>query len=135
MNDAQSTNGPQIPSPISPEEFLVASPPSRRWTVWDWLRRLLGYNPFFLISAGLLLYGIYRVSVDPNFLSRDTSQLIFNYSSLQVYESMLVAVAILLARRFLWYDATLLAGLENLLVLVPFILTSEAGLMDVRYVW
>jgi hypothetical protein len=34
------------------------------------------------------------------------------------------------ARRSLWYDSTLLVGLENLLVFLPFILISLAALID-----
>ena len=43
---------------------------------------------------------------------------------------LLVTTAIVLARRRIWYDSTLLVGLENLLVFVPFILISQAALID-----
>ena len=49
--------------------------------------------------------------------------------------SCLVVTAIFLARRAVWYDSTLLVGLENLLVLVPFMLISQAALIDGRMVW
>jgi hypothetical protein len=52
--------------------------------------------------------------------------LTFNFSALQVYEVLLVLVGIILARRRIWYDSMLLLGLENLLVLVPFILVTQA---------
>src|SRR5438128_1902426 len=38
-----------------------------------WLKRLLICNPFYLLSAALLLFGLYRVSVDPNFLPAEAA--------------------------------------------------------------
>ena len=98
------------------------------------LKRLLACNPFYLVSAALLLFGMYRVSVDPNFLWTETAQLVFNFTSLQFYELLLVCTAVFLARRCIWYDATLLVILENLFVLVPFILVSQAALIEPRTV-
>jgi len=100
-----------------------------------WFKRLLACNPFYLVSAALLLFGMYRVSIDPNFLRTETSQLIFNFTSLQFYELLLVFTAIVLARRCIWYDAALLVFLENLFVLVPFILVSQAALIERKTVW
>jgi len=100
-----------------------------------WAKRLLACNPFYLASAALLLFGIYRVSGDPNFLHGETAHLAFNFTSLQLYELLLAGAAILLARRCIWYDATLLVALENLLVLVPFILVSQAALINQQTVW
>jgi hypothetical protein len=83
----------------------------------------------------LLLFGLYRVSVDPTFLTAEVSQLTFNFTSLQFYELLLVGTAMFLARRLIWYDAKLLVTMENLLVLVPFMLVSQAALIDERTVW
>jgi hypothetical protein len=80
------------------------------------------------VSAALLLYGCYRVSIDGTFIDRETARLLFNFSSVQVYELLIVGVAIFLARRCLWYDSMVLVGLENMLVFVPFILLSAAAL-------
>lgn len=101
----------------------------------DWLRRLLACNPFYLCSAALLLWGVYLISNDAAFLPRETSQLAFNFSAVQVYEFLLVATAILLGRRAVWYDSTLLVGLEAGLLMVPFILVSQAALIDAGWVW
>jgi hypothetical protein len=87
------------------------------------------------VSAALLLYGCYRISTDAPFLSGETARLWFNFTSVQVYEIVLVLVAIFLATRRLWYDSTLLVGLENLLVFVPFILISQAALTDGLMTW
>jgi hypothetical protein len=89
----------------------------------------------YLGSAALLLYGFYLVSCDPTFLHTEVAQLSFNLSSLQLYEALVVATAIFLAGRAVWYDSTLLVGLENLLLLVPFILISQAALIEQRLVW
>jgi hypothetical protein len=83
-------------------------------------------NPFYLVSAALLLYGIYRGAVDPKFLETESKQVIFNFSALQFYELLLAGTAILLARRSIWPDAALLVKLEALLVIAPFILVSHA---------
>ena len=47
-------------------------PPVR--SVSYWLKRFLACNPFYLVSAALLLFGFYRISVDPGFLSRPRSR-------------------------------------------------------------
>jgi hypothetical protein len=100
-----------------------------------WVKKFLTCNPFYLASAALLLFGLYRVSLDPNFLPEETAQLKFNFTSLQLYELLLVGTAMLLARRLVWYDAKLLVTMENLLVLVPFMLVSQAALIAPKTVW
>jgi hypothetical protein len=82
-----------------------------------------------------MLQGIYMVSVDPQMLGQEQSQLAFNFSSLQVYELLLVLTALFLARRKLWHDTALLFWLENLFVFIPFILISQASMMENRLVW
>jgi hypothetical protein len=126
MNESDQMN---VPPPIAPRPMPGLSPqlPEPRPLSW-WVRKFLACNPFYLVSAALLLYGCYRVSVDPALLERESLRLVFNFTAMQAYEIILVLVAIFLAQRRLWYDSTLLVGLENLLVLVPFILISQAAL-------
>ncbi len=124
MNENDLAN---VPPPIAPNAEPI--PASARPFSW-WLRKIFACNPFYLVSAALLLYGCYRVSIDAPIFNRETARLLFNFSSVQVYEILLVLVGIFLARRSLWYDSTLLVGLENLLVFVPFILISQAALTD-----
>jgi hypothetical protein len=133
MEESQNLPNPR-PQPAPPPLVPLKPPPPPR-PPWYWFKRLFACNPFYLVSAALLLYGCYRVSIDPNFLTGEVPQLFFNYGSLQCYEVLLVVTAIFLARRRIWYDSTLLMGLENLLVLVPFILISQAALIDARLVW
>lgn len=135
MNDNDESNVPNVPPPITPNpSFIVSSSKPNhphRPLSW-WLRKFFACNPFYLVSAALLIYGCYRVSIDGTFVDRETARLLFNYSSVQIYELLLVGVAIFLARRCLWYDSMVLVGLENLLVFVPFILVSAAALTGPR---
>ena len=96
-------------------------------SIW---RTLVRCNPFYLFSALLLLYGVYRASIDPAFLSTEARQVIFNFSSIEIYGLMLVGTVTFLARRRIFYDATLLYFIENVLVLIPFILISQAVFLD-----
>jgi hypothetical protein len=50
----------------------------------------------------LLLFGCYRISLDAPLLSGESNWLLFNFSSVQTYEVLLVLVAMFLARRRLW---------------------------------
>src|SRR5258706_3656399 len=103
--------------------------------IFYWLKKFLACNPLYLGSAALLLLGIYEVSIDPQFLRGEIAQLGFNLGALQVYELLLVITALWLARGSLWYDAGLLVVLENMLVMVPFILISQAALISQPIVW
>ena len=94
-----------------------------------WARRLLVCNPFFLCSAALLLFGVNRLSLDPNFLGEEGANLLFNYSALQLYGLLVAGTALILARRKIWYDSALLVVLENGLVIVPFMLISQGALL------
>jgi hypothetical protein len=142
-----SDTNPDTPLPINPDvqpkPADVKAPPAllssikseRRSHPWQRLRLFLACNPFYLVSAALLLYSFYLISADRSFLPTEVGQLSFNLGSVQLYEILVVATAIFLARRAIWYDSTLLVGLENLLLLVPFILISQAALIDEHLVW
>jgi len=90
-------------------------------------RRFIACNPLYLTSAGLLLYGVNKLSVAPGFVGAESEQITFNFTALFLYEVLLVVTAIVLARREIWYDALLLIALESLFVLVPFSLVSRAA--------
>lgn len=114
-------------SPDSPSPSLnqPTAPPDWR----SWAQRLLVCNPFFLVSAALLLFGVNRLSTDPTFLGGEEPKLLFNFGTLQLYGGLLALTAVLLARRRVWYDSALLVVLEHGLVLVPFILIGQAALI------
>lgn len=133
MNTSEST-----PEPVSPTEASTSSPavpPPLQRNRLDWIWRLLAGNPFYPISALVLLWGAYRLTVDPQFFSSELRQLVFNFGSLQFYELLVVATAVFLARRRIWYDSTQLVLLENLLVFVPFILVSQAIFLGPSVLW
>jgi hypothetical protein len=90
-------------------------------------RLILAGNPFYSLSAALLLYGLYLVSVDPQMFGQELAQLAFNFSSLELYEVLVVVTALLLARRALWYDATVLVLL--------FLLISQATFLTRQATW
>ncbi len=113
MNETQNS--------VPPEDYIEPK------NVLKWI---FSRNPFYLFSAGLLLYAIYRLSIDPKMFASELGQLLFNFGSFQVYELLLVGTAIFLVRRKIWYDSGLLVALENFLVLVPFILISQALLIE-----
>jgi hypothetical protein len=137
MNDDTNPAGSNPPTPPSFEpEFpplvsaLAAPAPPKPLSYW--LKKLLGSNPFYLASAALLLYGVYRISMDANYFATEWRQLIFSFSALQFYELLLALTATLLVTRRIWYDASLLVVLENLLWIVPFILVSQAAFIAQR---
>jgi hypothetical protein len=130
MNDGQTPE--PNPAPLSPTDAPTAPmpPPTSKSIDWGyWARRLLVCNPFFLCSAALLLFGVNRLSLDPNFLGEEQSNLIFNYSALQLYGFLVVGTALILARRKIWYDSSLLVVVEHGLALVPFMLISQGALI------
>jgi hypothetical protein len=127
-DESEITAPPTISAPLGPER-----PSPKPFSYWA--KRFLVCNPFYLVSAALLLFGMYRISVDRNLFTGEISQLAFNLTSLEFYEVLLVITAIFLAARRIWYDSTLLVGLENLFIFVPFILISQVALISTHVVW
>ncbi len=124
-------NEPPYPDETPP--VLEAAPCSQAKIDWlHWVRRLLVCNPFFLCSAALLLFGVNRLSLDPNFLGEEQANLVFNYGALQLYGFLVVGTALILARRKIWYDSALLVVVEHGLVLVPFMLISQGALIHLK---
>src|SRR5581483_901728 len=121
---------PLLPPSPPPEH---PSPPSSfdlRAALLRWARILLARNPFYILSAGMLIWSMRRLSLDSRIFPDEFPQLVFNVSSFQFYEFLLAGTAIILARRRIWYDSGLLIGLENLFICVPFLLVSQALLLD-----
>lgn len=128
LTPMQTPTSPSFAPDGSPHVATTVPPPLPKPLSY-WLKKLLVCNPFYLASAALLLFGVCRISLDGNFFPTETRQLFFNFSALQVYELLLAATAALLVSRRVWYDASLLVGLENLLWIVPFILLSQAAFL------
>lgn len=125
--DPRLTALEETPCSIRPQ---VATAPSDPPAWRDWLRLILDGNPFYLLSAVLILWATYRLSIDPHFFKREITQLYFNFGSLQTYEIVLAVTAAFLAKRLILYDATLLVCVDNLLVFTPFVLISQAIFLD-----
>jgi hypothetical protein len=74
-NVPQVPSSPPPPPPVTPSPDFVVSSKLPEPTVgllhrplsW-WLRKFFACNPFYLVSAALLLYGCYRVSIDETFM-------------------------------------------------------------------
>lgn len=104
----------------------------------DWLklgRFILAGNPAYIISALLLIWSISRLSADSHMSWTEGQRLVFNFGALQFYQMLLAVTAVFLSRRAIWYDASLLAGFENLFLFVPFILVSQAIFLGPVMVW
>lgn len=124
----------ETPMPTPPAIPTSAQPPSPPLDVKHhfgrWMRYILAGNPFYILSAVLVLWSMDRLSIDSRIFSSELPQLYFNVSAFQVYEAMLVVTAIFLAGRGIAYDSGLLVGMENLLIAVPFILVSQVLLTE-----
>jgi hypothetical protein len=78
-----------------------------------WMRAALARNPFYILSALLLLYSMRLLSTDSRIFAGETPQLFFNFSAFEFYELLLTGTAIVLAGKMIWYDSGLLIGVEN----------------------
>jgi hypothetical protein len=67
-------NFPGLSNPAIDKKITRPRLPGEGFSTW--VKHLLACNPFYLVSAALLLYGLIRVSVDPNFLSHEPAQLL-----------------------------------------------------------
>jgi len=113
----------------NPDLLLISEQNNKKHLKFGWLRLMTG-NPFFLISPVLLLYGLFSVATEPQMLGQEQASLAFNFSSLGIYELMLVVTAVWLAGRGLRYDAGVLVWLENILLFVPFLVLSQASFLE-----
>ncbi len=100
-----------------------------------WVRQIVLCNPLYLVSAVLIALGIFLVTRDERFFDTDASQLVFNFSSVQLYALVLVAAVIFLVRRNVPCDALLLIVIESVFVFVPFILLNGAIFISSGLTW
>jgi hypothetical protein len=121
MNANVTEPGTLLPIP-DPDPADPVAPKDWRY----WAKRLFVCNPFFLCSAALLLFALNQLSAEEKLFRDEIQNLLFNFSALQFYELLVVLTAVVLARRKVWYDSSLLVVLEQGLALVPFMLISQA---------
>ena len=68
---------PKMPQPLAAGDAPIQNLGLPNGPIKYWVKRFLACNPFYLVSAALLLYGFYRVSVDANVLRGELAQLWF----------------------------------------------------------
>jgi hypothetical protein len=93
------------------------------------LHTLLACNPFYLLSPLLMIIGVDMLWRDVAMLS-NAEHLGMNMLSLHLYELLLVGGAILLAKKKIWYDGTLLVTIECAFLFVPYVLLSSSDRLD-----
>ena len=145
MNSSEPSDLPPSENPNQPENdstqpppFLPKLPPRNLTAEHDpygWLKWILAQNPFYIASAILLLYAVFRLSTDSKIFAEEVSQLFFNFGSFEVYEIMLAATAVVLVRRKILYDFSLLVCIESMFAFVPFILITQASLIENEIAW
>jgi len=64
---------PDSAPPVIPDQPIPSEPSSR--PISHWLRLILAGNPFYILSAVLLLYSMRRLSLDARIFSDETSLL------------------------------------------------------------
>ncbi len=94
-------------------------------------RKLLACNPFYLISAAFLLYGLghaVNATLDHHNelenLLVEPMEFLMHYATPEVYGLLLVGTAVFLCRRKVWYDSTLLVVLAMVFLPVSAILLN-----------
>jgi hypothetical protein len=120
----------ESPLPL-PQKSESGSPPRQL----PWFFRFMDCNPFYLLSALLLVYGLYRIAIEPHLFETELKQLLFSFGSIELYEITLIGAALFLARHKIWYDSTLLVSLENLFLMIPFMLISQAVFLGTAAAW
>jgi len=97
---------------------------------WRLLRRwIVAGNPFYPLSAVLVLFGIFLLSGDERLFGAELAQLWFNFGALAGFGLLIVTTALFLFRRCIHYDTLMLVVLATLPILVPFILISQAAFL------
>lgn len=94
-----------------------------------WVRWLLAGNPFYPVSAGLVLLGVFLLSGEQRIFDTELRQLWFNLGAVSGYGFLMVFTAVWLYRRRVHYETIMLAVLVALPILTPFILISQAALI------
>ncbi len=97
---------------------------------WRLLGRwIVAGNPFYPLSAVLVLFGIFLMSGDERLFGGELAQLWFNFGAVEGYGLLIGLTALFLFRRGVHYDTLMLVVLATLPILVPFILISQAAFL------
>ena len=92
-------------------------------------RWIVAGNPFYPLSAVLVLFGIFLLSGEERLFGAELIQLWFNFGAVEGYGLLIVVTSLFLVRRGIYYDTLMLVVLGTLPILVPFILISQAAFL------
>ncbi|NQZ56375.1 MAG: hypothetical protein HRT88_02740 [Lentisphaeraceae bacterium] len=98
-------------------------------------RFLLTCNPWFLASTVLILFGIYSFSNDSAYAGEhaEVTQPVLSFVSLQIYEVLALAAALIFRKWRQWHDSVFLLIVGSLLIFIPFLTLSKAIHLEVDH--
>lgn len=123
--DAPSTPAPDAP-PLAPPVATFDFPAERRKLAQPLLRLIVRNNPAYLISAAMMIAGVYTILQPRDQSLGKLSAILATFSTFQVYEFLLVGIALFLVcvRRVMDDGATLVL-IEMLFVVGSFMIVDE----------
>lgn len=95
-----------------------------------WLRALIVHNPFYLLSALLMLGGCYTLSQTLSLRPGSFGKLLVLLATLNLYEVLVIGLALVLVRRGLERDPRILLLVEAVFLLDGTFLSGEAFAAD-----
>ncbi|MEA2710948.1 MAG: hypothetical protein QOF78_3549 [Phycisphaerales bacterium] len=95
------------------------------------LKFLADYNPFYLLSACCMLFGVFAMNDSLDWSPIPMRQLLTMIITLNIYEAMLIALAVFLLRRGIRRDATILLIIEAFFLADVGFLNMEVFARDV----
>lgn len=121
------------PISIDPQTPLsyVPSPPRSTWRTRA-IRKIVDRNPFYLLSAACMLGGCLALTNSLSWLSLPLPRLLTLIATINLYEGLLVALALLLASRGLMRDARILLIVEAFFLLDVTFLNAEVVTASLR---
>ena len=97
---------PALPAEVLPDEPVSTRPPR------SFGKFLVDYNPFYLLSAACMLFGIFALNDSLDWSPLPLRKLLTMIVTLNVYEAALIALAIFLLKRNIRRDAMMLLIVE-----------------------
>src|SRR5882724_5634843 len=94
------------PAPFASQAFESRPPRSAA------MRMLVDHNPFYVISAICMLFGVFALNNSFTWSPIPTHNLLTVLVMINVYEAMLIGLAVVLLKRNVRRDATLLMLIE-----------------------
>src|SRR6476469_5495271 len=98
--------------PSSDRQPDVIPPPRRKSPNVSLAKLIVDYNPFYLLSAACMLFGIFALNDSLDWSPIALKKLLTMIVTLNVYEAAVIALAVFLLRRNIRRDALLLLIVE-----------------------